>query len=524
MDRAIDQRIARAAGVVMFGFLLANLTGLVRQMLILATFGTGADLDAYFAAFRLPSLLFALLAGGALASAFVPTFTGLLAAEARAAAWRLASSVANLILLGLTAFAGLAFLAAPWLVTHVVAPGFDDPSQIALTAQLLRIQLLGTILFGLSGLLMGVLNAHQHFLLPSLAPAMNNLGVIAGVIFLVPTLGIYGLAWGYVLGAALHLAIQLPGLRRRQARYHATLGLSDPSVRQVFRLMAPRLLSVGIVEINFLVNAIIASGLPTGSLTALTNAFTIMLMPQALIAQSTAIAALPTFSVQAARGAFGELRLTLARTLRAVLFLALPATLGLMLLRTPIVAMLFERGAFTAESTELVAWALLWYAVGLPAHAVLEVVVRSFFALKDTLRPVLVSLVAMGLNIVFSVTLTLAFDRLGWPPVGGLALANSLATTIEATTLVILIRRRLDGLAWQQIRSGVLAGLGASALMTVGLTAWLAVTQGRGDWVVGLGGVLLGGSLYYIAARMLRAPEANELPRMILPSRGSPRL
>jgi putative peptidoglycan lipid II flippase len=524
VDSTVDQRIARAAGVVMFGFLLANLTGLARQMMILSAFGTSADLDAYFAAFRLPSLLFALLAGGALASAFVPTFTGLLAAEARPAAWRLASSIANLIFLVLTAFAGLVFLAAPWLVTHVVAPGFDDPSQIALTAQLLRIQLLGTILFGLSGLLMGVLNAHQHFLLPSLAPAMMNLGVIAGVLFLVPTMGVYGLAWGYVLGAALHLAIQLPGLRRRQARYHATLGLSDPSVRQVFRLMAPRLLSVGIVEINFLVNAIIASGLPTGSLTALTNAFTIMLMPQALIAQSTAIAALPTFSAQAARGAVGELRLTLARTLRGVLFLALPATLGLMLLRTPIVAMLFERGAFTAESTELVAWALLWYAVGLPAHAVLEVVVRAFFALKDTLRPVLVSLVAMGLNIVFSVTLTLAFSRLGWPPVGGLALANSLATTIEATTLVILIRRRLDGLAWQHIRPGVLAGLGSSALMTVGLTAWLAVSQGRGDWLVGLGGVLLGGGLYYVAARLLRAPEAEQLPKMILPTRGGRRL
>jgi putative peptidoglycan lipid II flippase len=347
---------------------------------------------------------------------------------------------------------------------------------------------------------------------------MNNLGVIAGVLVLVPRMGIYGLAWGYVLGAALHLVIQLPALRHRQARYHATLGLSDPSVRQVFRLMAPRLLSVGIVEINFLVNAIIASGLPTGSLTALTNAFIIMLMPQALIAQSTAIAALPTFSAQAASGALGELRLTLARTLRGVLFLVLPATLGLMLLRTPIVAMLFQRGAFTAESTSLVAWALLWYTVGLPAHAVLEVVVRAFFALKDTLRPVLVSLVAMGLNIILSLTLTGAFARLGWQPVGGLALANSLATTVEAMALVILIRRRLDGLAWRQIQRGVLAAVGASTVMTVGLIAWIAVSQDRSDLLVGLGGVLLGGGLYYLAARRLRAPEAEQLPRLIRPA------
>jgi len=524
VDSAVDQRIARAAGVVMFGFLIASLTGLARQMMVLAAFGTSAGLDAYFAALRLPALLFSLLAGGALASAFVPTFTGLLTGNARAAAWRLASSVANLVFLALTAFAALIFVLAPWLITHVVAPGFDDPGQIALTVQLLRIQLLAPILFGLSGLLMGVLNAHQHFLLPSLAPAMSNLGVILGVVFLVPRMGVDGLAWGYVLGASLHLVIQLPGLRHRQARYHATLGLSDPSVRQVFRLMAPRLLSVGIVEINFLVNAIIASGLPTGSLTALTNAFSIMLMPQALIAQSTAIAALPTFSAQAASGALGELRLTLARTLRGVLFLAVPATVGLMLLRTPIVAMLFQRGAFTAESTSLVAWALLWYAVGLPAHAVLEVVVRAFFALKDTLRPALASLVAMGLNIILSLTLTSAFARIGWQPVGGLALANSLATTIEATILVILIRRRLDGLGWRQIQRGVLAAVGASTVMTVGLIAWIAVSQGRGDLLIGLGGVALGGGLYYLAARLLRAPEAQGLPQMVLPRRGSPRL
>jgi putative peptidoglycan lipid II flippase len=488
-------------------------------MLILAEFGTSAGLDAYFAAARLPTLLFSLLAGGALASAFVPTFTGLLAAEARAAAWRLASAVGNVVTMALTAFAALVFFLAPWLVAHVVAPGFEDPTQIALTVDLLRILLLAPILFGVSGMLMGVLNAHQHFLLPALAPAMNNVGVIAGVVFLVPRLGIYGLAWGAVLGAALHLAIQLPGLVRRRPRYSATLGLSDPSVRQVFRLMAPRLLSVGIVEINFLVNAIIASALPTGSLTALTNAFTIMLMPQALIAQSTAIAALPTFSAQAARGALGDLRLTLARTLRGVLFLALPATLGLMLLRTPIVAMLFERGAFTAESTDLVAWALLWYAVGLPSHAVLEVVVRAFFALKDTLRPVLVSLVAMGLNVVLSLTLTTVFARVGWEPVGGLALANSMATTVEAALLVYLIRRRLDGLAWQSIERGVLAAVGASAAMVAGLIVWLSLSQGRAAIFVGLGGVLVGGGLYYLVARLLRAPEAEQIPQMILPRR-----
>lgn len=517
METSIDTRIARAAGVVMIGFLIANLTGLTRQMLVLAAFGTGTALDAYFAAARLPTLLFSLLAGGALASAFVPTFTALLTADDRSAAWRLASAVGNLVALGLTTLAAIIYLAAPWLVRNVVAPGFDDPAQVALTVELLRVLLLSSIVFGVSGLLMGILNAHQHFVFPALAPAMRNLGEIAGVLFLVPALGVHGLAWGSVLGAALHLGIQLPGLRGRRAVYHPALDLGSRPVRQVFRLMAPRLLSVGIVEINFLVNAIIASGLPTGSLTALTNAFTVMLMPQALIAQSTAIAALPTFSAQAARGAMDELRQTLARTLRGVLFLALPATLGLMLLRTPIVAMLFERGEFTRESTTLVAWALLWYAVGLPGHALLEVVVRAFFALKDTLRPVLVSLGAMGLNIVLSLTLTSAFARWGWQPVGGLALANSLATALEAAALVFLIRRRLGGLAWYSIQRGAFAALGAASVLGLALVAWSAWGAGRGDWLVGLGGVLVGGAAYYLAARLLRAPEAEQLPHLLQP-------
>jgi putative peptidoglycan lipid II flippase len=225
VDRAIDQRIARAAGVVMFGFLIANLTGLARQMLVLATFGTSASLDAYFAATRLPTLLFSLLAGGALASAFVPMFTGMLGGD-RPGAWRMASAVANLVFLGLTGFAAVGFVLAPWLVPNVVAPGFDDPAQISLTVSLLRIQLLAPILFGVSGLVMGVLNAHQHFLLPSLAPAMSNLGVIAGVLFLVPLYGIYGLAWGYVW-TGLHLAIQ-PRAPPARALL-PTLGLRTPA-------------------------------------------------------------------------------------------------------------------------------------------------------------------------------------------------------------------------------------------------------------------------------------------------------
>ena len=510
------RQIARATGVVMIGFLLSNLAGLARQILILRTFGVGAELDAYSAAFRLPSLLFNLAAGGALASAFVPTFTAHLTREQREAAWRLASSVASLVFLVTAAVAAATAFVAPWLVGHVLAPGFTAPGQQALTTSLLRVMLLTPMVFGVSGLLMGILNAHQHFLLPSLAPAFYSGGIILGVLVLVPRLGIHGLAWGTVLGAALHLLVQLPGLRARQARFYPGLGLRDPSVLLVGRLMAPRLLGAAAVEVNFLVNTILASGQPEGSLAAVTYAFTIMLMPQQLIAQAMAIAALPTFSAQVARGEWEALRRTVGETLRGVVYLALPASLGLILLRRPLVAMFFQGGAFDARATELVAWALLWYGAGLLGHALLEVVVRAFYAMQDTRTPVTVGVSAMALNVILSLLLAPAFVRLGWAPHGALALANSLATGLEATTLLVILRKRLAGLEGNRLRPGLLASAAAGLTMGWALVAWTAVAAGRSVWMVGGAGVLLGGGIYFMASRLLGAPEARVLPAMVL--------
>jgi putative peptidoglycan lipid II flippase len=509
-------RIARAAGIVMAAFVISNLAGLVKWILVSHAFGTGIEMDAFNAANRLPDILFQLMAGGALASAFIPTFTALLENQDRPAAWRLASSIANLVFLGLSLAAVLAWLSTGWLVRHVLAPGFTDPAQIALTISLMRILLISAVAFGLSGLLMGVLNAHQHFLLPALAPTLFWLGWIFGVLFLVPRWGIRGLAWGVVLGSLMHLAIQLPGLRGRQARYQLGLGLNDPSVRRVGALMAPRVLGVAVVQLNFLVNTILASGQPEGSLTGITIAFAVMMMPQVIIAQSIGIAALPTFSAQAARMELGELRSTLATTLRGVLFLSLPACLGLILLRQPIVAMLFQGGAFGAHSTDLVAWALLWYAAGLVAHSALEIVARAFYAMQDTRTPVIVGTLAMSLNVVLSLTLAQAFTRIGWAPHGGLALANSAATAVECLTLLWLLRRRLAGLGLAAVRRGVLATLAASCVMGVVLAGWADALSATPAWAVGLGGVVIGGAIYWAIALMLGAPEARQLPTMVL--------
>jgi len=509
-----ERNLARAAGLVMAGFVLSNVTGLAKWVLVSQTFGTSAELDAFNAANRLPEILFNLMAGGALASAFVPTFTEFLTRRDQQGAWQLASAIANLVFLALSLAAAVAWLAAPWLVPNVLAPGFS-PTETILTVSLLRILLLSAVVFGLSGLLMGILNAHQHFLLPALAPTMLWLGWIVGVLGFVPRWGVHGLAWGVVLGAGLHLGVQLPALRGRQASYRPILGLRDSTVRRVGALMAPRLIGVAVVQLNFLVNTILASGMREGSLAAIGYSFFIMMMPQVVIAQAIAIAALPTFSAQAARGAFGDMRASLAATLRAMVYLSLPASLGLILLRQPIVTMLFQRGAFELESTNMVSWALLWYATGLVGHGLVEITSRAFYALKDTRTPVILGSLAMTLNVVLSLGLADLFESWGLMPHGALALANSAATAIEAVGLLILMRRRLSGLAFDRIRRGLLATVAGSASMSAALMVWLGSFPNASAWILGLGGVLLGGAIYWLVTLALGAPEARQVPRLL---------
>jgi len=505
-----NRQIARSALIVMLAMVASQLVGLLAKALTGSTFGTGMESEAFFAANRFSEILFNLVAGGALGSAFIPVFTGLLAHEERPAAWKLASSIANLVLLVMTALSLLAAIFAPQVVRYLLAPGFasTSPEKEALTAALLRIQLPSAIIFGLSGLVMGVLNAHQRFLLPALAPAMYQVGWLLGLLALAPSMGIYGLAWGVVVGAALHLLLQIPPLLRLpELRYSALLGLESPTVREVARLMGPRLLSVAVVQLNFLLNTYLASLQPEGSLAGISLAFPLMIMPQAAIAQSAAIAALPTFSTQAARGKLDEMRASLGATLRGVLLLAIPATIGLVLLRRPLVALVYQRSQFTAQSVELVAWALLWYGMGLVGHCLVEVVARAFFALHDTKTPVMVSVAAMSLNLVFSLLFSAAFRRIGWAPHGGLALANSLATFLEMGALLVLMRRKLAGLQGKRIAQAVGQASLAAAGMAGGLLLWLGWSAGRSAGLVALGGVALGGLIYGLLVTALGVDE-----------------
>ncbi|MBE3038109.1 MAG: murein biosynthesis integral membrane protein MurJ [Chloroflexi bacterium] len=511
--RSANRQIARAAGTVMFAIVLSQLFGLLAKLLTARAFGTGSESEAFFAANRFTEILFNLVAGGALASAFIPTFTTALTRQDRPSAWKLASAVANLILLTLTLISALAAIFAPQVVRYVLAPGFAaDPAKIALTAMLLRIQLISPVIFGLSGLVMGILNAHQSFLFPALAPSMYSLGWCVGVLWLAPGMGIAGLAWGVVLGASLHLLLQIPALLCLPGRsYSPTLGMHLPGVREVARLMGPRLVGVAVVQLNFLLNTYLASLQPEGSLTGISLAFPLMYMPLAAIAQSVATAALPTFSTQAASGKPEELRTSLAASLRGVLLLAVPASLGLMLLRRPLVVLLYQHGEFTSISTELVAWALLWYAAGLVSFSMVEIVSRAFYALHDTKTPVIMLIIAMSLNLGFSLLFSAWFNRIGWMPHGGLALANSLATTLEMIGLLVLMRRRLKGLEGRSLLQGTGQAFLAALGMGVVLALWLRYAPFSSNAILALGGVVLGGLVY---SGLLALQGVHELRRV----------
>ncbi len=507
-----NRQIAQAAGTVMFAFVISNLAGLIRQILVANAFGTQAEMEAFNAANRVSETLFTLVAGGALSSAFIPTFAGLLAKEKQARAWKLASAVTNLVLIVLSCAAILAAVFAPQITRYILAPGFAaDPLKEQLTINLLRLMLPSAVIFGLSGLVMGILNSHQRFLIPSLTPAMYQIGLIIGVIFFAPGLGIYGLAWGVLLGSALHLALQLPSLWRLGGQYERTFGTGIDEVGEVIRLMGPRLLGVAVVQLNFWINTRLASQMIEGSVTGVVLAFSLMLMPQAAIAQSIAIAAMPMFSAQVALGKLDEMRSALAASLRAAIMLSLPAAVGLIMLREPIISTLYQRGAFDQFSTQLVSWALLWYAAGLVGHAVVEILSRAFYSLHDTRTPVMIGALAMSLNIIFSYSFSALFLQWGWMAHGGLALANSLATGLEAVVLWWFMRRRLKGLPVKKIMFGVGQAGVCSLIMGIFLWVWLNFSTQFSAWQVALTGILLGAGICFLAAWLLKIPELQSL-------------
>lgn len=521
------QRVARAAIVVMAAFVISRVLGLVRDIVIARQFATSAEYAAYVAAFRIPDLLFVLVAGGALASAFIPTFSTYLTREREEAGWRLVSAIGTWLLITVGTCALLLAITASWWVPLVFA---FDPALLQLTVHLTRIMLISTVIFSVSGLVMSVLHSYQHFLWPSIAPAFYNVGIIAGALVLAPRFGITGLAVGVVVGACAHLVVQIPTLVKYKRQIWPQLGLGDPEiaggVREVARLMAPRVAGLAVVQLNFIVTTALASYLNPAAVSSLDYAWKIMLLPQGVFAMAVATAAFPTFSEQAAAGNHDEMQHTLGQTLRAILFLTLPAAIGLMVLREPLVTLLFQRGAFDAASTAAVAWALLFYAPGLVGHSLIEISTRAFYALHDTLTPVLIGAGAMVLNLILSLFFMFNFGEpgnLSRGPHGGLALANTIATTLEMFILLWLLRNRLHGLESRRLALSALRLGSAAACM--GVLLWvmprLPPVAGWPAQAVGIFGICVGTVVYFLAAWMFRAEEVRLVPRLVF-RRNSP--
>jgi len=499
----------RAATVVMLFFVVSRVLGLLRDIVISHQFGTVRVLDAYFAAFAVPDFVFNVLAGGALGSAFIPAFSAALAQNETQRAWRLAGAVVHLVLIGLTAIAALLALFAPQVAALTVARGFA-PGDQALTADLMRWMLVTPVIFGISSIVMGILNSHQHFVLPALAPVVYNAAIIVGALALAPTMGVYGLVAGVVAGAVLHLAVQVPWLigRRRVANgvwqmlspLYAMRHAPSADVLKVIRLMLPRTLGIAAVQINFLVNMVLASALPAGAIAALGYAWRLMLLPVGIVGQSLATVVFPTLAAQSARQESGEFRDTFSMAFRATLYLTIPATVGLSVLSAPLVTLLFQRGQFDARSTAETAWALQFFALALFAHSGLEIVSRAFYALHDTFTPVAVGIGAMALNIGLSVVLIAPLAQ------GGLALANSVATILECSILFVILRQRIGDLDERRIAFSAIRIVIATIAM-VGALLPFANRFVESPIFVAMVGMPIGAAVYLIATTAMRAEE-----------------
>ncbi|MBN1485857.1 MAG: murein biosynthesis integral membrane protein MurJ [Chloroflexia bacterium] len=504
--------MARHAAIVMTATVFSRLLGMLRQSVIGARFGTSDEFAAYAAAFGIPDTIYLLVIGGALASAFIPVFSAYLARRDDAGAWKLASRVLNLALLASLVAAGLAFLLAPLLVRWVVAPGFAPPLQ-ALTVRLVRLLLLQPILLGLGGIGMAILNTFRRFLLPSLAPLVYNLSIIGGALFLAPRWGIDGLVAGVLIGAGLYVLVMLPGLRLCRMRYHFSWDWRGPGVREVGRLLAPRLLGQMAFQLNFIAIRALASFETQESLAvgALEYAYRLLYLPLGILGVSLGTVSFPTLAEQANAGRMDAFRTTLNRVLRVVLFLSLPATTLLLVLRVPIVQLLFEREAFGPADTAATAQAFSFFVLELSAACLLEIVVRAFYALHDTRTPVIWGVVAVVGNVALGVVLRPA---LGF---AGLALGFSLATIVQTAALLFLLWRRIEETRAGHLLQSGLRSLGAALLAAAAVwLSWpriMALFGGPSlvSQLLRLGGAgLLGGGLYLALAALLRSPEIGE--------------
>jgi putative peptidoglycan lipid II flippase len=524
-------RLARSAGLISVATMASRVLGVAREAVIAGIFGAGTAVDAFNVAFRIPNLLRDLFAEGAMTAAFVPTFTRTLTSRGREDAWRLGNLVINALLLvtGAVVIVGMLF-AAP--ITQAIAPRFASvPGKLELTTDLTRVMLPFLTAIAIAVAMMGMLNSLNRFFIPALSPAMFNVATIASAVALAPLMPSVGLppimaiAIGTLAGGLGQILLQWPVLRREGFRYRPAVDFRNPELREVLRLMVPGTIGLAAVQINVLVNTYLATGQQEGAVSWLGYAFRLMYVPIGLFGVAIATAALPEISRHAAVQDAPAMRRTIAGALRMMLMLNVPATIGLMVLARPIVGLLLERGAFTPIDTEATAAALMFYAPGLVGYSAVKIASPSFYALRDSRTPVIVSVVAVLANLGMNLVLV---RHIGYR---GLALGTAIAAIFNATALLWLLRNRLGGLEGRRTGVALLKIVAASAVMGLaahGMSVWLAVVLRDGDEMAKLVRVLsaiaAGVLALVISARLLRIHEFDEASRRVLrriaPKRG----
>jgi len=463
-------RLAKSAGLIGAATLTSRVLGVARETVLAALFGAGNEMDAFNVAFRVPNLLRDLFAEGAISAALVPTFTRTLAARGRDGEWRLGKLVVN-ALIAITLMVVIAgWLAAPW-VARTFAPEYAIvPGKLELTTLLIRIMLPFLTLLAIGVAMMGMLNALRRFFIPAVSPAMFNVATLFAAFALVPLMPRIGwpriaaIAIGTILGGFGQIAVQWPLLRREGWRYAPVLDTGDADLREVIRLMAPATIGLAAVQVNVFVNTVLATGEGTGAVSWLNYAFRLMYLPIGLFGVSIGTAALPDISRHTATSDIAGLRRTVANALRLTIVLNVPATIGLVVLARPIVSLLLERGRFGPDDTAATAAALICYAPGLVGYAAVKIASPTFYALRDSRTPVVISAVAVAVNIALNLLLVRAMGFTG------LALGTTIAAIVHAAILLWLLRGRVGGIGGREnLRVFLLITVASIAM---GAAAW----------------------------------------------------
>lgn len=491
MTRA--RHLLQSSIIVIALFALGKFTGLIRARLVSTTFGTGPEFDAFTAANQLPEVFFTVIAGGSLAAAFIPVYSKYLTAGGENKSARLANTILTLVILVLGGMSLLGAVFAPWLASAVLVPDFP-PAQQQLTAEIMRVIFIQTTLFGISGVLSSILNAHQHFALPALAPVALDIGYAVGIFLFVPSMGIIGLAWGTVVGGVLHILIQLPALWRFRYRYRPVLDLRIAGVREIIWLMGPRIVTLGTIQFADLFIIRLASGLPVGSTSAYFYAYALMQLPETLFGTAVALVVFPTMAELYNTGDLESLKRTFARTLSIIWTLTIPSAAALVLLGRPVIGVLLGGGQFDARSEALVYAVLVVFSVRVVSEATLEMVARLFYAQHNTYIPMFAYL---GWLVVM---VRMAYALVGRFGIVALALASSVSFTLLAIVLFVLNRRVLGSLDERYLARSALRALLATAGMSAVILAVGQVTGGTVAYLL-IGGAA--GVLSYVLFNLL---------------------